>query len=73
MLIKYKHSGFLPFYYTTAKANKCQCIRWESGNKYSRREAETACSDWSLLLWPDTLDFCVASVGSCQRAMRKEL
>lgn len=41
--------------------------------KHSQRAEETACSDWSLLSWLDTLDFCAASVGNCQTKGKKSL
>lgn len=35
-------------------------------DKYSQPEGETACSDWSLLLWPGILNFYAASVDICE-------
>lgn len=35
-------------------------------DKYSQLGGETACSDWSLLLLPGTLNFCAASVDICK-------
>lgn len=37
------------------------------GNWYSQQGGETACSDLSLLLWRGTLNFCAASVDTCER------